>query len=76
MTEQDLIDMKLHEKKAMQSNTEVVKQWILRVVGGWIYYRQVYIQHRTRDDLFVETATFVPEIAKKKATKKGQKDGN
>lgn len=76
MTEQDLINMKLHEKKAMQSNTETVKQWILRVIGGWIYYRQVYINHRTRDDTFFETATFVPEIVKKKATKKGQKDGN
>jgi hypothetical protein len=58
----ELYNMNLHEKRGFSSNTNQTKEWILRVVGGWIYYRQQFIQRRSCEVPQVfETATFVPE---------------
>lgn len=59
---QELLNMKLHEKKSLSSSlTGQTKEWILRVHGGWIYYRQQFYAHQKRPDTIFETATFVPE---------------
>lgn len=58
----ELYNMRLHEKKSFSNNTNQTKEWVLRVVGGWIYYRQQFIQRRSCEVPQVfETATFVPE---------------
>lgn len=64
MTEQDLLKMKLHDRLSV-SNTGQTTQWILRVIGGWIYYRQTTINAQRGTSNFPfdlhSTATFVPE---------------
>ena len=51
MTEQSLLEMKIHERKYIQTNHPQIKEWIVRVVGGWIYHRQVFHKN-TRSQMF------------------------
>ena len=60
MTEQELYAMELHEKKNIRSSGTIT-EWVLRVIGGWIYYHQNLVPQRTAGNILVETATFVPE---------------
>lgn len=70
MTEQELIEMPLHSKVSIYNNG-ITKEWVTRVVGGWIYSRQQFIDNRGTSrpadtvTLMFETATFVPEINRK-----------
>ena len=63
MTQKELYDMNLHEKRGFSSNTKQTKEWVLRVIGGWIYYRQQFIEGSRQCDAprITEIATFVPE---------------
>lgn len=61
MTEQSLLEMKIHERKNIQTNHPQIKEWIVRVVGGWIYHRQVFHKNTKKPDVLFETATFVPQ---------------
>jgi hypothetical protein len=60
MTKQELYAMELHEKKNIRSGGTVT-EWVLRVVGGWIYYHQNLVPQCITSNILVETATFVPE---------------
>jgi len=45
MTEQEMYSMVLHERKSIRNN-DATKEWLMRVIGGWIYYRQQLLQTR------------------------------
>jgi hypothetical protein len=61
ITKQQLMEMKLHERLSI-SESSATKQWIMRVIGGWIYYRQHFIKESRQEPLqLIENSTFVPE---------------
>lgn len=64
MTEQEMYSMVLHERKSIRNN-DATKEWLMRVIGGWIYYRQQLLQTRGLPPQILETATFVPEQEQK-----------
>ncbi len=56
MTKQELLDMSLHETKVV-TECKNLSVCIMRVVGGWIYYRT----HFSKKEPLLETGVFVPE---------------
>jgi hypothetical protein len=52
MSERELIDMQLHERKSITDAMAVI-----RVIGGWIYELAVV----NADGNYIVTSTFVPE---------------
>jgi len=59
LTEQDLVNMKLHERIVIDK-TNQCHEWVLRVPGGWIYHRQSIATSTADNHGIALCAVFVP----------------
>lgn len=66
MTEQELREMKLHEIKEIEPNSDwATKQYCQRVLGGWIYYwdiRDSEVSSKIMSSIFVPDNTAIYDL--------------